>query len=73
MQYTQFTCCISAPERVEPAPRRREAMHIPGRRADAGGDVGEVGPRHGGGVVDVQFAEDACTVRGLEATVGRVG
>ena len=50
---------------VEQAPRRREAVAGSGERWGAGRGGGEVGPGHGGGVVDVQVAEiGACARRG---------
>ena len=49
-----------APVNVEQAPRRREAVIRSWGRRGAGCGGGEVGPGHGGGVVDVQVAEVAC-------------
>ena len=39
---------------------RREAETGPGGRRVAGRGGGEIGPGHGGGVVDMQVTEQAC-------------
>ena len=62
---SDLTVGIKAPVHVEQAPRRREAVAGSGERWGAGRGGGEVGPGHGGGVVDVQVAEiGACARRG---------
>ena len=47
---------------VEQAPRRREAVAVPGRRRRAVRRCGEVGPAALGGVVGVEVVEVACCV-----------
>ena len=49
---------------VEPPPCRGEAEGVAGGGRCAGRRGGEVCPRHGAGVVDVQVAEEACQGRG---------
>ncbi len=56
---------------VEPAPRRREAVPVSGRRA--ADVVGEQGPVHGGGVELKQAVETnkvPCRRRGLAGACG---
>jgi hypothetical protein len=56
---TNVTRAIQAPMHVEPAPRRREAVAVSGRRAGGVVRGGEQGPGHGGGVERVQVVESA--------------
>jgi hypothetical protein len=68
-QQTQFTA-IPAPKQVDQAPRSSEAVLISGKRPDAGGDFGELGPGFGSGVVDVQVTEIGCAERGTSGNGG---